>query len=58
MVRASPTFTCSFSSCFSNTSTVFGWLRSSTLPEVIFRIFLNAGSFLMSMPLMPACIDP
>ena len=58
MVMASPTFTCSFSSCFSNTSTVLGWLRSSMLPEVMVSTFLNAGSFLMSMPLMPACIDP
>ena len=56
--EASPTLTSSFSSCFSNTRMVPGCARSSMLPLLMLSTSLNSGSVLMSMPLIPACIDP
>ncbi len=58
IVSASPTFTFSFSAWFSKIRIVPGSARSSSLPLVICRTWGMRGSWRMSMPLMPTCIEP
>ncbi len=57
MVSASPTLTPSFSAWLSKIRIVPGCARSSSLPLTDRSTDANSGSLVMSMPVMPSCID-
>ena len=58
IVIASPTLTPSFSAWLSKMRMVPGWARSSSFPLTSCSTEANLGSLVMSMPVIPSCIEP
>jgi hypothetical protein len=58
IVSRSPTFASSFFACSSKIISESGFFMSSRLPDLTTTTLTKPGSWVMSMPPIPTCIEP